>query len=175
MDVCLCVVVVLLYYRSVYAVQLLWRCWLGGRKGIQPVETQWLGAGVVICLEWGADLHMVQLMPLPLTVSCFSKIQTGFTFLVPAHAGSPGPTAFKRVCMCVFVCCAVLIDGSQATMSGLFRTILKNEGPTGLYHGLTPNFLKVAPAVSISYVVYEHVRKMLGVEMTWLISWLLVN
>jgi len=51
-------------------------------------------------------------------------------------------------------------------MSGLFRTILKNEGPTGLYHGLTPNFLKVAPAVSISYVVYEHVRKMLGVEMT---------
>jgi len=60
-----------------------------------------------------------------------------------------------------------MIDGSQATMTGLFRTILKNEGPTGLYHGLTPNFLKVAPAVSISYVVYEHVRKMLGVEMTW--------
>jgi len=40
---------------------------------------------VVICLERGADLHMAQLMPLPLTVSCFSKIQTGFTFLVPAH------------------------------------------------------------------------------------------
>jgi len=39
---------------------------------------------VVICLERGADLHMVQLMPLPLTVSCFSKIQIGFTFLVPA-------------------------------------------------------------------------------------------
>jgi len=64
------------------------------------------------------------------------------------------------------VCCVVLIDGSQATMTGLFRTILKHEGPTGLYHGLTPNFLKVAPAVSISYVVYENVRKMLGVEMT---------
>ena len=43
------------------------------------------GAGVVICLERGADLHMAQLMPLPLTVSCFSKIQIGFTFLVPAH------------------------------------------------------------------------------------------
>ena len=40
---------------------------------------------MVICLERGADLHMAQLMPLPLTVSCFSKIQTGFTFLVPAH------------------------------------------------------------------------------------------
>ena len=45
---------------------------------------------MVICLEQGADLHTAQLMPLPLTVSCFSKIQTGFTFLVPAHVGSPG-------------------------------------------------------------------------------------
>ena len=41
---------------------------------------------------------MAQLMPLPLTVSCFSKIQIGFTFLVPAHPGSPGQRAFKRVC-----------------------------------------------------------------------------
>jgi len=48
-------------------------------------KTEWWGAGVVICLERGADLHMVQRMPLPLTVSCFSKIQIGFTFLVPAH------------------------------------------------------------------------------------------
>ena len=40
---------------------------------------------MVICLEQGADLHMAQLMPLPLTVSCFSKIQIGFAFLVPAH------------------------------------------------------------------------------------------
>jgi len=41
------------------------------------IKTEWWVAGVVICLERGADLHMVQLMPLPLTVSCFSKIQTG--------------------------------------------------------------------------------------------------
>jgi len=47
-------------------------------------------SGGVICLERGADLHMVQLTPLPLTVSCFSKILIGFTFLVPAHPGSPG-------------------------------------------------------------------------------------
>ena len=60
-------------------------------------------AGVVICLERGADLHMAQLMPLPLTVSCFSKIQIGFTFLVPAHLDSPGQRAVKRVCVCVFV------------------------------------------------------------------------
>jgi len=45
-------------------------------------------------------LHIAQLMPLPLTVSCFSKIQTGFTFLVPAHPGSPGKRAVKRVCVC---------------------------------------------------------------------------
>jgi len=52
---------------------------------------------VVICLERGADLHVAQLMTLPLTVSCFSKIQIGFTFLVPAHPGSPGKRAVKRV------------------------------------------------------------------------------
>ena len=52
---------------------------------------------MVICLERGADLHMVQLMPLPLTVSCFSKIQIGFTFLVLAHLGSTGQRAVKQV------------------------------------------------------------------------------
>jgi len=54
---------------------------------------------MVICLERGADLRMVQLMPLPLTASCFSKIQIGFTFLVPAHLGGPGKRAVKRVCV----------------------------------------------------------------------------
>jgi len=56
-----------------------------------------LYAGMVICLEGGEDLHMAQLMPLPLAVSCFSKIQIGFTFLVAAHLGSPGKRAVKRV------------------------------------------------------------------------------
>ena len=54
---------------------------------------------MVICLERGADLHMVQLMPLPLAVSSLSKIQIGFTFLVPAHPNSPGQRAIKRVCV----------------------------------------------------------------------------
>jgi len=52
-------------------------------------------------------------MPLPLTVSCFSKIQIGFTFLVLAHMGSPGQRAVIRVCVCVCVCVCVL--GSVAT------------------------------------------------------------
>ena len=74
-------------------------CWLGGRKGIRSVKKLWWGAGMVIFLESGADLHMAQLMPLPLTVSCFNKIQIGFTFLVPAHPGSPGKRAIKWVCV----------------------------------------------------------------------------
>ena len=56
-------------------------------------------SAMVICLERGADLHMAQQMPLPLTVSCFSNIQIGFTFLVLAHPGSPGHRAVKRVCV----------------------------------------------------------------------------
>ena len=56
---------------------------------------------MVIYLERGADLHMDKLMPLPLTASCFSKIQIGTTFLVLGHLGSPGQRAVKRVCVCV--------------------------------------------------------------------------
>ena len=58
---------------------------------------------MVVCLKRVVDLHMAQLMPLPLTVSCFSKIQIGFHFLVLAHPGSPGKRAVKRVCVCVCV------------------------------------------------------------------------
>jgi len=56
---------------------------------------------VVICLERGADLHVAELMPLPLAVSCFSEIQIGFTFLVPAHPDSRGKRAVNGVCVCV--------------------------------------------------------------------------
>ena len=59
---------------------------------------------MVICLERGADLQVAQLMPLPLTVSCFSKIQIGFTFLVPADPSSldKGPLNV-RACVRVLV------------------------------------------------------------------------
>jgi len=87
----------------------LWRCWLGCRKGIRPVKN-W----VVRC--WCGYLSGVrcrlahaQLMPLPLTISCSSKIQIGFTFLVPAHPGSPGQRAVKRVCVCSFLNVLVVI------------------------------------------------------------------
>jgi len=78
---------------------------------------------MIMCLERGADVHMAQLMPLPLTVSCFSKIQIGFTFLVPAHTGSPGrdlsdtvtkitvSVILSIICMCFTFrkCCLCLI------------------------------------------------------------------
>jgi len=76
---------------------------LVGRQEGHPAckKTEWWGAGVVVSLEQGADLHMTQLMPLPLTVSCFSKIQIGFTYLVPAYPGSPGRMAIKWVYVCM--------------------------------------------------------------------------
>jgi len=73
---------------------------VGRQEGHKKLD--WWGAGMVICLERGADLHMAQLMPLPLTVSCFSEIQIGFTFPVPAHLGSPRQRTVKRVCVCLF-------------------------------------------------------------------------
>jgi len=79
------------------------------------------GAGVVICLERCADLHMVQLMPLPLTVSCFSKILIGFTFLVPAHLGIPGQRAIKRVCVRVFVASLLLWAREAGDISRLLQ------------------------------------------------------
>jgi len=87
--VCVCVCVCVLWALTL----------LVGRQEGHPAckKTEWWGSGVVICLERGADLHMAQLMPLPLTVFCFCKIQIGFTILVPSHLGSPGQRAVKRV------------------------------------------------------------------------------
>jgi len=91
-------------------------------------KTEWWGAGVVIRLEQGADLHMAQRIPLPLTVSCFSKIQTGFSFLVPAHPGSPGQRAVKHVCVCV----CVLLDTRCYIANLLFRHFVSHHHPASV-------------------------------------------
>jgi len=90
------------YYREPVAFSAL--TLLVGRQEGHPVckKTEWWGVGVVICLERGAYLHMAQLMPLPLAVSCFSKIEIGFTFLVPAHLGSPGRGCVRYDTRCYF-------------------------------------------------------------------------
>jgi len=82
--------------------------WVAGRaSGLY--ETEWWGTSVVSCLEQGTDLHMAQLMPQPLTVSCFSKIQIAFIFLVPAHPVVPdNPVVPDKAplngCVCVRAC-----------------------------------------------------------------------
>jgi len=70
------------------------------QEGHPACKKLWWGAGMVICLEQGADMLMAQLMPLPLTVSCFSKIHIGFTFLVLAYPDSPGKWPLNG---CVYV------------------------------------------------------------------------
>jgi len=96
-----------------------------GHKSIQPVKkTEWWGAGMVICLERGVELHMAQLMPLSLTVSCFSKIQIGFTFLVLAYPGSSRKRAIKQfsflTCDKHVVLCHSLISSVCAYLNGTF-------------------------------------------------------
>ena len=82
----------------------LWRCWLGGRKGIRPVKNmEWWGAGVVICLERGAsDLHIwfswCHCHPI---ISCFSKIHNGLSFWYRPTQVGLGKKAVKRLCVCV--------------------------------------------------------------------------
>ena len=91
----------MLVCRSGFSALTLLVGWQDGHPACK--KTEWWGAGMVICQERGIDLHMAQLMPLPLTVSCFSKIQIGFTFLVPAHLDSPGKVPLNR-CVCRSAC-----------------------------------------------------------------------
>jgi len=86
-------------------------------------------------LERGADLHMAQLMPLPLTVSCFSKIQIRFTFWVLARPGSPGQKAVKWVCVCVCVLYC-LCPSSRRYVSGcpfVYKLERMPLGPVFIY------------------------------------------
>ena len=97
---------------------------------------------MVICLELGADLHMAQLMPLPLSVSCYSKIQIGFTFLVPAHPGSPAQRAVKwYVCVCVCVCDAGVCSSLYACVQRAVRrrslTVSRVAAPACVYQKCT--------------------------------------
>ena len=79
---CRCVDVRMLWVVNMWMLSsVLWRCWLGGRKGIRPVKN-WVVGCWHGCLGWVADLHMAQQMPLPLTISCSSKSRLALTFLV---------------------------------------------------------------------------------------------
>jgi len=110
-----------LYWPSLHAFSAL-TLLTGRQEGhLASKKTERWGAGMVICLERGADFHMAQLMPLPLTVSCFSKIQIGFTFLVPAQLGSPRQRAVKWVYVCMYHY-MILCKSDQAPNQILLRS-----------------------------------------------------
>ena len=109
--------------------------------------SQCWGTGVVICLERGADLHMAHLMPRPLTVSCFSKIQIGFTFLVPAYPGSLGKRAVKLVRVCVPW---IFIHSAKHPLPAAFDQYLPPIGSTAA-DGLMDGCLADALTCSIYY------------------------
>ena len=110
------------YSTSIALPSVLWSCWLGSRKGIQPVKCWvvrcWRGyqSGARCRLE---NMHMAQRLPLPLTVSCFSKIQIGFTFLVPAHLVVPEKGPLNG---CVCVCIALWTRVRTTTLEYVLRT-----------------------------------------------------
>jgi len=70
-------------------------------------------------------------MPLPLTVSCFSKIHIGFTFLVPAHLGSPRQRAVKRVCVCVRACVRACMHACVCDCHTESHAVFTVEGVNG--------------------------------------------
>ena len=127
--------------------------WAAGRASSLS-KTEWWGAGVVLCLERCVDLHIAQLMPLLLTVSCSNKIQIGFTFLVPADLGSSGQRAVKRVCVCVFMCvlCALWClfhGGAIDVMLNQLTHVVPEKGPlngcvcVAIYGSLVSSLLTV--------------------------------
>jgi len=116
-------------------------------------KLEWWGADVVICLERGTDLHVSQLMPLPLTVSCFSKIQIGFTFLVSSHPGSPRQRAIKRACVCVYhvMHCIWYISNKQHTHEHLMALC------PGL-PGWARRNIHIHPDHQTSFIIFLHLH-----------------
>ena len=124
----------------------LWRCWLGGRKVMRPVKTEWWGAGVVICLECGADLHMVQLLPLSLA-SYKSRLVLPFWYRLTEVVVEKRPLNGCSVVVVVIVwnnClrCAMALVHSRIgrvfyvsdTADGALRTNYKLHTLTALNH-----------------------------------------
>ena len=93
----------------------LWRCWLGGRKGIRPVKTEWWGAGVVICLEQCADLHTAQLIPLHSLslASVRSRLVLPFSYRLTWVVPEQGSLNVRAcVCVCVLLSIEYLLNNT---------------------------------------------------------------
>jgi len=90
-------------------------------------------------------------MPLPLTVSCFSKIQIGFAFLVPAHPGSSGHRAVKRVCVCAR---APRVPRARAIMQSLFVGLTQRL-LSSIVHWSSAICYQVLPSYLVYICVFE--------------------
>ena len=97
-------------------------------------------------------------MPLPLTVSCFSEIQINFTFLVPAHLGSPGKRAVKRVCrVCVCVCNILTSSLANQTKpeTDITQDALTNNQPSDVLPAPEVFQISIFPTTSASFILQE--------------------
>ena len=137
----------------------LWRCWLGGRKGIRPVKNWVVGcwhgylSGTRCRLSYGpADTTATHCLLL-----C-SKIQIGFTFLVPAHPGCPGQMAIKRVCVCVCVCACV--PRGHVVLSVNNSSVCHCSGPVrGIcFHSQQPLFVSGGDDYKIKVIIVMFLR-----------------
>jgi len=105
---------------------------LVGRQERHPTgkKTEWWGAGVVICLEQGADLNMTQLMPLPLTVSCFNKIQIGLPFWYRLTRVVPDKGPLNRCVWQLHICIKLRgLEFCRSTCLGLLAPLVHTFTP----------------------------------------------
>ena len=132
----------------------LWRCWLGGRKGIRPVKIDWWDAGMVICLWWDADLHIPSwchchsLSLAPVNPDWFYL--PDFTFLVTADPGSPGhsPGGCKTVVV-------VVVDKTRIPHTCICACRLQNVVPSSYQFWTNYWQNKCCPLSWLFIVIYE--------------------
>ena len=132
---------------------------------------------MVICLQRGADLHTAQRMPLPLTVSCFSKIQISFTFLILAHPGSPGKRAVKRVCVCVCWEREEHLDNElyPATASYQYMLTVKSMTTDRMSRNTTETCTVMVPSTAVNYLTTRKKRPWNNALLTSSIQYKTVN
>ena len=96
---------------------------------------------------------MAQLMPLPVTVSCFSKIQIGFTFLVPAHLGSPGERVVKHVCVCSGTTC---VSWYQKGKTSLDLNEVTDDGVLGWQWHQLDHMQTICTSLETDQIPHQH-------------------
>ena len=135
------------YCLILFLPSVLWRCWLGGRKGIRPVKkTEWWGAGVVICLERGADLHM------PIWCHCHSlSLASVKSRLVLPFWYRPTRVVLEKGSLNGCVCVCLILFNSQFLWHWIAYSVLMcvkkllTHSLTGCHNNSNSNTICIAP------------------------------